>query len=83
MHISKLLWAEWVAYLFFSANFTLISEKWLWPLEYPFNYPPRGALIRLIFEQFSLFKSNIKVYFLFHFYVLANTKTIIPLSVGA
>ena len=22
---------------FFSANFTLISEKWLWSLEYPFN----------------------------------------------
>ena len=37
-NISKLLWIEWVAYLFFSANFTLISEKWLWSLEYPFNY---------------------------------------------
>ena len=22
---------------FSSANFALISEKWLWPLEYPFN----------------------------------------------
>ena len=33
----KLLWTEWVAYLYFSANFTLISEKWLWPLEYPFK----------------------------------------------
>ena len=54
------------------------------------TFPPRGAqawrraLIRLIFEQFSLSKSNIKIfYFLFHFYVLANTKTIIPFSVGA
>ena len=36
-HISKLLWTRWVAYWFFSANFTLISEKWLWPLEYPFK----------------------------------------------
>ena len=22
----------------FLANFALISEKWLWPLEYPFTY---------------------------------------------
>ena len=36
-HISKLLWTEWVAYLFLSANFALISEKRLWPLEYPFK----------------------------------------------
>ena len=37
-YISKPLWTEWVAYLFFAANFTLISEEWLWPLEYLFNW---------------------------------------------
>ena len=43
--LSKLFWTEWVAYLFFSANFTLISEKWLWPLEYPFKKNPGWYLL--------------------------------------
>ena len=37
--VSKHFWTKWVANSFFSANFMLIYEKWLWPLEYmyPFN----------------------------------------------
>ena len=36
-HISKHFWTKWKTNLFSSANFVLISEKWLWPLEYPFQ----------------------------------------------
>ena len=35
--VSKHFWTKWVTNSFSSANFALISEKWLWPLEYPFN----------------------------------------------
>ena len=34
---SKHFWTKWVTNSFFSANFALISEKWLWSLEYPFK----------------------------------------------
>ena len=34
-----------MAYLFFSANFTLVFEEWLWSLEYPFKYYSRDVLI--------------------------------------
>ena len=33
----KYFWTKWVANFFLLANFMLISEKWLWSLEYPFN----------------------------------------------
>ena len=36
-HNSKHFWTKWVTNSFFSANFALISKKWLWPLEYPFK----------------------------------------------
>ena len=35
--VSRHFWTKWVTRSFFSANFALISEKWLWPLEYPFK----------------------------------------------
>ena len=35
--VSKHFLAKWVTNSFSSANFVLISEKWLWPLEYPFK----------------------------------------------
>ena len=41
--VSKHFWTKWVTNSFFSANFALILEKWLWSLEYTLNLvlPPR------------------------------------------
>ena len=56
LHISKLLWKEWVAYFFFSANFTLITEKWLWPLEYPFKKNKESAcMVSLLIQPTSCY----------------------------
>ena len=35
--VCKHFWTKWVTNSFSSANFALIPEKWLWPLEYPFK----------------------------------------------
>ena len=48
-HISKHLWTKEVVISFFSANFTLISERWLCPLEYPFKHgsSQHGRFVRV------------------------------------
>ena len=48
-HISKHLWTKEVVISFFSANFTLIFERWLCPLEYPFKHgsSQHGRFVRV------------------------------------
>ena len=46
-HVSEHFWTKWVTNSFSSANFALISEKWLWPLEYPFKKPANEKLREL------------------------------------